>query len=100
MRSELWKESPQIYVSMICPGFINTNLSITGLKGDGSALGKKDETHSKGMPPKVVALEIIDAIEKKKREIYVGGQREKTAAYLHRYMPALFAKLIRTARVK
>jgi short-subunit dehydrogenase len=100
LRSEMWKESPQIYVTMICPGFINTNLSITALKGDGTSQGKKDDTHSKGMSPKVVALAIIEAIEKKKREIYVGGRREKTAAYLHRYLPGLFSKLIRTAKVK
>lgn len=100
LRSELWKESPQIYVTMICPGFINTNLSITALKGDGSVQGKKDETHVKGLHPKLVADAIVDAIEKKKREIYVGGGREKLAAYLHRYMPGLFARLIRTARVK
>lgn len=100
LRSELWKESPQIYVTMICPGFINTNLSITALKGDGSIQGKKDETHVKGLPPRLVAEAIINAIENKKREVYVGGGREKLAAYLHRYMPGLFARLIRTARVK
>jgi len=100
LRSEMWKESPQIYVTMICPGYINTNLSVTALKGDGTSQGKKDETHSKGLPPKLVAEKIIDAILNKRREIYVGGRREKTAAYLHRYLPALFAKLIRTARVK
>jgi short-subunit dehydrogenase len=100
LRSELWKESPQIYVTMICPGFINTNLSITALKGDGTVQGKKDDTHMKGLPPKVVADKIIEAIEKKKREVYVAGAREKLAAYLHRFVPGLFARLIRTARVK
>jgi short-subunit dehydrogenase len=100
LRPELWKESPEIYVTLICPGWTNTNLSLTALKGDGSAQNKKDSTHEKGLTPKYVAKQIIKATEEKKRELYVGGWREKTAAYLHRYMPGVFAKVIRKAKVK
>jgi short-subunit dehydrogenase len=100
LRPELWKESPNIYVTMICPGWTNTNLSITALKGDGTPQNKKDETHAIGLTPKFVANKIIEAIEKKKREIYVGGWKETTAAYLHRYLPGVFANIIRTAKVK
>ena len=100
LRPELWKESPSIYVTMVCPGWTNTNLSITALKGDGSAQNKKDETHQHGLSPKFVALKMIEAIENKRREIYVGGWKETTAAYLHRYLPGVFAKVIRKAKVK
>jgi short-subunit dehydrogenase len=100
LRAELWKESPQIYVTLICPGWTNTNLSITALKGDGSAQNKKDSTHEHGLTPKFVAEKIIEAIKKKKREIYVGGWKETTAAYLHRYLPGLFARILRKAKVK
>jgi short-subunit dehydrogenase len=100
LRAELWKESPAIYVTMICPGWTNTNLSLTALKGDGSAQGKKDETHAHGLTPTFVAKQIVNAIEKRKREIYVGGWKETLAAYLHRFVPGLFAKIVRTAKVK
>jgi short-subunit dehydrogenase len=100
LRPELWKESPAIYVTMVCPGWTNTNLSLTALKGDGTAQNKKDTTHEQGLSPKFVAQQMIKAIEKKKREIYVGGWKETTAAYLHRYLPGIFARVIRTAKVK
>lgn len=100
LRAELWKESPSIFVTMICPGWTNTNLSLTALKGDGSVQGKKDETHASGLTPAFVAHRIVKAIEGKKREIYVGGWKETLAAYLHRYSPSLFARIVRTAKVK
>ncbi len=100
LRAEMWKESPEIYVTMICPGWTNTNISITALKGDGSSQGKKDETHEHGLTPTFVAQKIVKAIENQSREIYIGGWKEVTAAYLQRYLPAVFAKIIRKAKVK
>jgi len=100
LRAEMWKESPEIYVTMICPGWTNTNISVTALKGDGSSQGKKDETHEHGLTPDFVAGKIVTAIENRSREIYVGGWKEVTAAYIHRFLPGLFAKIIRKAKVK
>ena len=100
LRAELWKESPSIYVTMICPGWTNTNLSLTALKGDGSAQGKKDETHAHGLTPVFVAGKIAGAIKNHTREIYVGGWKETLAAYLHRFTPGLFARIVRKAKVK
>jgi short-subunit dehydrogenase len=100
LRAEMWKESPEIYVTMICPGWTNTNISVTALKGDGSSQGKKDETHEHGLTPDFVAGKIVTAIQNRSREIYVGGWKEVTAAYIHRFLPGLFAKMIRKAKVK
>jgi short-subunit dehydrogenase len=100
LRAELWKENPSIYVTMICPGWTNTNLSITALKGDGSPQNKKDDTHEKGLTPTFVARQIVKAIQSRKREIYVGGWKETMAAYIHRFAPDLFARIIRTTKVK
>jgi short-subunit dehydrogenase len=100
LRAELWKENPSIYVTMICPGWTNTNLSITALKGDGSPQNKKDDTHEKGLTPAFVARQIAKSIQSRKREIYVGGWKETMAAYIHRFVPSLFARIIRTAKVK
>lgn len=100
LRAELWKESPSIYVTMICPGWTNTNLSLTALKGDGSTQNKKDDTHAAGLTPAFVAHKIVQAIKGNKREIYVGGWKETLAAYLQRYSPGLFARIVRKAKVK
>jgi len=100
LRAELWKDSKKIYVTLVCPGWINTNLSIAALLGDGSPQNKKDDTHKKGMQPLVFARKMIRAIEKKKREVYIGGAKEVFAIYLNRYFPGLFSKIVRNAKVK
>ncbi len=100
LRAELWKDSKNIYVTLVCPGWINTNLSMVALLGDGSPQNKKDDTHKKGMHPAKFARKMIRAIENKKREVYIGGAKEVFAIYLDRYMPGLFSKIVRNAKVK
>jgi short-subunit dehydrogenase len=100
LRAELWKDSKKIYVTLVCPGWINTNLSIKALLGDGSPQNKKDDTHEQGMHPDKFAKKMIRAIENKKREVYIGGFKEVLAIYLDRYLPGLFAKIVRNAKVK
>jgi short-subunit dehydrogenase len=100
LRAELWKDSKKIYVTLVCPGWINTNLSIAALLGDGTPQNKKDETHKKGMHPDVFARKMIYAIENKKREVYIGGTKEVFAIYFDRYVPGLFSKIVRNAKVK
>ena len=46
LRAELWGEG--IRVTMICPGFVRTNISVNALKGDGSTLGSMDAAHPPG----------------------------------------------------
>jgi len=100
LRAELWKDSKHIYVTLVCPGWINTNLSIQALLGDGSPQNKKDDTHEQGMHPDKFARKMIRAIENKKREVYIGGTKEVFAIYLDRYLPGLFSKIVRNAKVK
>lgn len=100
LRAELWKDSKKIHVTMVCPGWINTNLSITALTGDGSPQNKKDDTHKKGMHPFKFARKMIRAIENKEREVYIGGSKETFAIYLDRYFPGLFSRIVRNAKVK
>ncbi|MBK5279045.1 MAG: SDR family oxidoreductase [Bacteroidia bacterium] len=100
LRAELWKESKNIYVTLICPGWINTNLSIAALTGDGKPQNRKDETHKKGMKPLTFAKKMIRAVEKKKREVYIGGAKEGFAIFMSRNFPGLFSKIIRNIKVK
>ncbi len=100
LRAELWKESKQIFVTLICPGWTNTNLSLTALMGDGSSQNKKDETHEHGLTPTFVAGKIILAIENKRSMLYVGGLKETLAIYVKRFFPGLLEKIIRKAKVK
>ena len=100
LRAEMWKENPAIYVTLVCPGWTNTNLSLTALMGDGSAQNKKDDTHEHGLSPQQVAIATVKAIQNKKREIIIAGWKEGTAAQIYRFFPGLFARIIRKAKVK
>jgi short-subunit dehydrogenase len=100
LRAELWKESRSIYVTLICPGWTNTNLSLVALMGDGSPQNKKDDTHEHGLTSQQVARKTINAIQNKKREVIIAGWKEGLAAQIYRYFPALFARIIRKAKVK
>ena len=100
LRAELWKDNPNILVTLVTPGWTNTNLSLTALMGDGSAQGKKDDTHEHGLTPEFVAQKMVQAIQSKKRELLVAGSKESMAVYVNRFFPNLFAKIIRKAKVK
>lgn len=97
LRAEHYKDN--IKVTLICPGFIRTKVSINALTGDGSVLNQMDEAQEKGMSPEKCALEIFSALEKNKEEVLIGG-KEKYAVYLKRFFPSLFSKILRKAKVR
>jgi short-subunit dehydrogenase len=88
-----------IRVTMICPGFIRTPITLSALTADGSPLNKMDEAQYKGKPVARCAAKIVSAIEKNKQEVYIGG-REVMGVYLKRFFPRLFSRLIRSVAVR
>ncbi|OEJ99763.1 SDR family oxidoreductase [Roseivirga misakiensis] len=96
MRAEL--EDVGIKVTIAAPGFVKTNVSINAFQGDGQALGQMDDAQANGLTPDECAKAIIKAIRKQKREVYIG--KESYAAYVKRYLPWLFARLIKKAKVR
>jgi short-subunit dehydrogenase len=100
LRAELWKEAGKnISVTMICPGFIHTPITLSAVTGDGSPLGKMDDAQYNGKPADWCARKIIRAIERKKNEVYIGG-REVLGVYVKRFFPNWFARIIRKAAVR
>lgn len=96
MRAEL--EDKGVKFTLLALGFIGTKLSQVALKGDGSPNGSVDETHKRGIAPDVCARKILKAIKKEKREVYIG--KEAYAVYVKRFFPGVFARLIKTAKVR
>ncbi|MFN4080287.1 MAG: SDR family oxidoreductase [Saprospiraceae bacterium] len=96
LRAEL-ADTP-ILVTLVCPGFVRTNISINALTGDGAPQGAMDEATSKGMRPEVLARKILNAIRKRREELWVGG-REVVGVYIKRFFPRLFSRLIARAKV-
>jgi short-subunit dehydrogenase len=100
LRAELWKESKNIHVTLICPGWIRTNVTINALKGDGSKLNQMDPTTDHGMLPGVFAKKMIRQIEANTEQVFIGGMKERLAIYMMQYFPRVFSKIVRTAKVR
>ncbi|MBP3946387.1 SDR family NAD(P)-dependent oxidoreductase [Psychrobacter sp. K31L] len=98
LRAELHEQG--IEVATIFPGFIQTNVSINALTGDGSAQGTMDEATSKGLSATEFAKQVVKALGNNKEYIIVGGKQEKLATRVNRVSPPKLYKLIRESQVK
>lgn len=87
-----------IAVTLVCPGFVNTNVARNALTGDGSAQDHQDQATAKGMDPNQFALKMLQAIQKQKMEVYIGGQ-EVSGVYVKRFFPRLLHKLVLRSKV-
>ena len=96
LRAETWKQG--IAVTLICPGYIKTDISLNAITADGSPQGTMDKGQQNGMPPEVLARKILRAVEAGKNEVYIGGM-EKMGVYLKRFVPDLFSRMIRGTSV-
>ncbi len=88
-----------IDVTLICPGFISTDVDKNALTEDGTALNKKDEATQNGMPVPVFADKMINAIERKKYEANI-GRKEILAVYVKRFFPKLLHKIVLKSAVR
>lgn len=96
LRAELWRE--RIKVTMICPGFIRTDVSVNALTGDGSKQRTMDEAQERGMLPADCAARIVRAVERDEEEVLIGG-KEVVMAHVKRLWPGLYSQLIRRVKV-
>ena len=96
LRAEL--ENKGIRATIAAPGFVQTQVSVNALVGDGSKANVMDDAQANGISAEKCAKAIVRAISKNKREIYVG--REAYGAYVRRYLPGLFAWMIKRVKVR
>lgn len=88
-----------IRTTMVCPGRIQTNISMGALGPDGKPQNIMDHGQEYGMSADKCAMDIINGVRKDRRDIYTGG-KEVIMVYLKRFIPALYYKLARkVARV-
>lgn len=83
-----------IRVTMVCPGFIHTNVSVSALKGDGSQHSRMDPEVAAGMPAEECARQILRAVAQGREDVCIGAVREKGMVYLKRFFPGLLARMI------
>lgn len=96
LRSEVFDKNIQI--SIICPGFIKTKVSVNALTGNGTPQGTMDAGQENGMPVEECAQRILQAVQQRKEEVYIGGKEVK-GIWFKRFFPARFSKFMRTAKV-
>lgn len=97
LRAEHHKD--QIKVTIVCPGFVQTNISMNALTGDGSPQQKMDVATAGGIPPSRFARKMAQAIYKQKEEVYIAGAKEKLGVYTKRFFPKILSKMIRKLKV-
>jgi len=90
----LEEEANGISVTMVCPGKINTPISISALNAQGQQHSAMDHNQETGMPAEECARQIVLAARKNKPEVLIGN-KEIIAVYLKRFVPSLFRKIIR-----
>ena len=86
-----------INVTIVCPGKIQTNISVNAVNEKGEHSGKMEKSHAKAMSSDECAKQIIKAIKKNKEEVLIGG-KELATVWIKRFFPKIFSKIIR--RVK
>ncbi|MDR6193380.1 SDR family oxidoreductase [Siphonobacter sp. SORGH_AS_0500] len=96
LRAEIWKEG--IWVTLVCPGYVRTSLSLNALNSSGKAHNQLDSHSSKGLSAESCAKAIVKALKKGKKEVWIGGFTEVMGAYLKRYVPGLLWLFIRNYR--
>lgn len=92
-------EKDGIKVTMVCPGFVQTNIAKNALIADGSKQSSDDEATKNGIPVKKFCEKMIGAIKKEKFEVYIAGD-EKKGIYVKRFFPKLLHKLVLKSQVR
>jgi short-subunit dehydrogenase len=92
LRAEVAKDG--IAITIVCPGYIRTNVSRNALTGNGTAFGKMDDTHKDAMRPEECARHIVDAVANRNEEVVIGG-KEAWAVPLKRFFPRVVSRMVR-----
>lgn len=98
LRAECYNDG--LKVLMVCPGFIQTNVSVNALTGTGSKLNQMDPATAAGLTSAEAARQIINAIKSEKEEVVVGQFKERLAIWMKRLFPLIFSNMIRKMAVR
>ena len=96
LRAEVVDEG--LHICMICPGYVNTNVTINALTGDGSPNKVKAESTAQGMTTERFAQKALRAIASEKDEALFGG-KELVTIYLQRFFPSFLRWMVRRLNV-
>lgn len=95
LRAEVWRDG--IAITLVCPGYVRTAVSVNALGPRGERHAQMDAATARGIAPEKCAAAILRGVARRRREVYVGGW-EVAGIYLQRFVPGLFARLVRRLR--
>ncbi|MCH2213629.1 MAG: SDR family NAD(P)-dependent oxidoreductase [Flavobacteriales bacterium] len=79
--------------TLICPGGVQTNISLNALQGDGSNAGVMDEMQTQGMPVDQAVRRMVNGILQKKKLLIIGSPKEKLGVLMSKFFPSIFFKI-------
>ena len=97
LRAETFQTGLKIHIAI--PGFIKTNITVAGLRGDGSVNGQMQQTLEQGMDADQCAKIILKKLARGKEEFVVGGS-ERHTVFINRIFPGFTKRLIRSRPIK
>ena len=87
-------EYPNIHVTFLIPGRINTQISKSALMGDGTAHAQMDQGQAKGLDVERCGAIAVRAIKRQKHRKLI-GKSELLMAYIHKWCLPLYYRLSR-----
>jgi dehydrogenase/reductase SDR family member 7B len=91
LRAEL--HGSGVSVTLVVPGYVNTDIAVHARLADGGTLGHQDQDHTTGISPERCAAELIAGAHERRDEVLVGGP-EIYAVYLKRFLPWVVARIV------
>ncbi|WP_103664908.1 SDR family oxidoreductase [Gracilimonas amylolytica] len=97
LRQEMYQHN--VAVTLLCPGFVKTDISKNALTADGSEFGKMGDAHQKAMTAEQMVEKVMPKITARKEEIYVTGFKERLAIWVQRISPTLLNRILKNQKV-
>ncbi|MEX0721549.1 MAG: SDR family oxidoreductase [Balneolaceae bacterium] len=97
LRQEMYEHN--VAVTLLCPGFIKTDISKNALTGDGTKFGKMGDAHKNAMTAEEMVARVLPKIKAQKEEIYITGLKEGLALWVQRFSPTLLNKILKNQKV-
>ncbi|MDY0142084.1 MAG: SDR family oxidoreductase [Bacteroidales bacterium] len=92
LQAEYYEQN--IRIVFVCPGRVQTNVSLSALDKNGNTHSQIDAGQAGGVTADKAAKKIVKAIIKQKPEVLV-GRKELLMLYIKRFLPGLSRKLVR-----
>lgn len=96
LRQEVQRDG--IDISLVCPGYVRTDIRKNALQADGSKYNRMGDAHKNAMGPERFAEKLLPKVSAGKEEIFIGG-KEIWAVYLKRLSPKLLNKILMRIKV-